>query len=352
MNHCSSLSVLILAGGYGTRMRPLTFTRSKPLIEFCNIPLIQYLLDASLKIHCKSIIVSINQCHNDVATFVKQYATKHPEVEIHLSIEQEEVGTAGAILKAKQYLDGNRFIVLSCDCLTTFPLQDLVDFHVKHKSEATLLSTRVEDCFFLNVIEEDEHGTITAFNDKPGAKKRNCLVHAGCAVFEPQFINRISNEYCELGNDLLSQLIPENKIFAYEYPGVYLGLAEMQDLITGVRYFTEGKSVVIDPSAEVDPSAHIGDCVVIGPNCKIGANTTLDHCVIYSNTSIGSECNINNSIIGWRNKIGNNVIITDMSVLAEKVTVHSDTELSQFYISPYKTVNASNAFITLAKVII
>ncbi|EAX89040.1 Nucleotidyl transferase family protein [Trichomonas vaginalis G3] len=345
-------SVLILAGGYGTRMRPLTFTRSKPLIEFCNVPLIQYLLDASLKVKCKSIIVSINKCHHDVVLFVKQYSEKHPEVEIHFSIEDEESGTAGAIFKAKDFIGTNRFIVLSCGCLTSFPLAELIDFHIKHKSEATLLSARVEDCFFLNVIEEDEHGTITAFNDKPSSKKKNCLVHAGCAIFEPEFINRITDEHCELGNDLLSKLIPENKIFAYEHPGVYINFAEMQDLISGISYYAKDKSVVVDSTAKVDSTAQLGDCVVIGPNCVIGPNTKLDHCVIYSSSSIGSNCVINNSIIGWKNKIGDNVIITDMSVLAEKVTVHSDTELSQFYISPYKTVNASNAFITLAKVII
>ena len=348
------LAALILAGGYGTRFRPLTFTRSKPLIEFCNIPIIRHILDAISFININKIVIALNVAQHDIYDYIENYKKEKTNIEIYYSFEEDEMGTAGAIAHAKEHLVGNRVILFTCDSITTFPLNELLEFHKNKGAEVTLGAARIEDGFMANVILEDENHCVTGFNETPSTKKKNCLVHSGFSVFEPNFMDRLENgKFSELKSHIFDPLIQEKKLFVYEMKDFFVDMSELTDIINGIpKYVGEDKKSIIDNTAILDPTVEIGNSVVIGANCKIGPNTKLDKCVILPNTTIGHDCNISNSIIGWKNKIGDNVIITDMCVLGEKVTVESDTDLTQFYISPYKVVNASNAFIPLAKIII
>ena len=348
------LAALILAGGYGTRLRPLTFTRSKPLIEFCNIPIIRHILDAISYINIQKIVIALNVIHHDIYEYIENYKKEKTNLEIYYSFEEDGMGTAGAIAHAKEHLVGNRVILFTCDSITTFPLNNLLQFHKTKGAEVTLGAARIEDGFMANVILEDENHCVTGFNDVPSTKKKNCLVHSGFSVFEPSFMDRLEHgKFSELKSHIFDPLIQEKKLFVYEMTDFFVDMSEPTDIINGIsKYIGEGKKAIIDETAKLDPTVEVGNYVVIGANCCIGAHTKLEKCVVLPNTTIGHDCNISNSIIGWKNTIGDNVILTDLCVLGEKVTVESDTDLTQFYISPYKVVNASNAYILSAKIII
>lgn len=354
MSECK-IAALILAGGYGTRFRPLTFTRSKPLIEFCNSPIIKHILDAISTIKVDKIVVALTQRQKDVIEYLSEYEKENSSAPIFLSFEEEGLGTCGAIANAKKLIEGHRILLFSCDSITSFPIRELLDFH-KEKSypEFTLGVSTIEDGFLASAIIKDENDLVTDIDDKPSSKKRNCLVNAGFSVIEPRFLNRLEEgKFSDLGKELFMKIISEKQLYVFTVDNFFVGVNELYDIISGVPKFLGGENeTLIDKSADIHPSVTYEKSVVVGANCKIGENTKLEKCVVLPGAVIGKNCVISNSIIGWKDVIGNNVIITDMCVLGEKVTIEDDTELSQFFISPFKVVNASNAFIPLAKIII
>eukprot|EP00916_Digyalum_oweni_P003122 GHVL01005631.1.p1 GENE.GHVL01005631.1~~GHVL01005631.1.p1 ORF type:complete len:174 (+),score=35.35 GHVL01005631.1:48-569(+) len=161
------LKALLLVGGYGTRLRPLTLSKPKPLIEFCNISILEHQIAAAVETGVEEIILAVSYRPQALQDVIPSLEEKYG-ISIKISIETHPLGTAGPIKLAENLLENTQyFFVFNSDVICDFPLKDMLNFHKSHKQEGTLLVTRVSDPSKYGVVVTDDDGKIQKFVEKP-----------------------------------------------------------------------------------------------------------------------------------------------------------------------------------------
>lgn len=159
---------LILVGGYGTRLRPLTLSRPKPLVEFANKPILMHQIEALVEAGVKQVILAVSYRAEQMESQLKKETAKLG-VELLFSHETEPLGTAGPLALAKECLTASTepFFVLNSDIICDFPFRQLEAFHRKHGQEGTIVVTKVEEPSKYGVVLYNEDGCIESFIEKP-----------------------------------------------------------------------------------------------------------------------------------------------------------------------------------------
>ena len=135
-----SLKALLLVGGYGTRLRPLTLSKPKPLIEFINKPILVHQIEALKKVGVNEIVLAVNYQSDKFVKILKELEEKH-KIKLTLSVEEIPLGTAGPIGLAKEILnngEGEEIFVFNADIICKFPLEEMLNFHRQHGKEGTI----------------------------------------------------------------------------------------------------------------------------------------------------------------------------------------------------------------------
>lgn len=159
---------LILVGGYGTRLRPLTLSRPKPLVEFANKPILMHQIEALVEAGVTQVILAVSYRAEEMEVQLKKETAKLG-VELIFSHETEPLGTAGPLALAKKCLSASKepFFVLNSDIICDFPFQKLEAFHRNHGQEGTIVVTKVEEPSKYGVVLYNEDGCIQNFIEKP-----------------------------------------------------------------------------------------------------------------------------------------------------------------------------------------
>ncbi|XP_013789403.1 mannose-1-phosphate guanyltransferase beta-like, partial [Limulus polyphemus] len=185
------MKALILVGGYGTRLRPLTLSRPKPLVEFCNKPMMMHQVEALVKAGVTHVILAVSYRAELLEKEIKAEEVQLG-IKITLSHEDEPLGTAGPLALAKDILSSDQepFFVLNSDVICDFPFKEMVEFHQNHGKEGTIVVTRVEEPSKYGVVVYDERGRIEKFVEKPQEFVSN-KINAGMYIFNPSVLSRI-----------------------------------------------------------------------------------------------------------------------------------------------------------------
>lgn len=159
---------LILVGGYGTRLRPLTLSRPKPLVEFSNKPILMHQIEALVEAGVKQVILAVSYRAEEMEMQLKK-ETQKLGIELIFSHEIEPLGTAGPLALARDLLSSSDepFFVLNSDIICDFPFRELEAFHRSHRQEGTIVVTKVEEPSKYGVVLYDEVGRIKDFIEKP-----------------------------------------------------------------------------------------------------------------------------------------------------------------------------------------
>jgi len=217
------MKALILAGGYGTRLRPLTFTKAKPLVEFANKPILWHQVKALVDVGVKEIILAINYQPESMIAYMKELEAEF-NIKVTASIETEPLGTAGPIRLAKEKLTSNTdqedFFVLNGDIICQFPLKTLLDFHKSRKAEGTLMVTQVEDPSKYGVILFDENGLISEFIEKPPKPISN-KINAGLYILNKAIIDRIPEKPTSIEREVFPKVAADRKLYAMILEGIW-----------------------------------------------------------------------------------------------------------------------------------
>ncbi|KAG0413245.1 hypothetical protein HPB47_009608 [Ixodes persulcatus] len=271
------MKALILVGGYGTRLRPLTLSRPKPLVEFCNKPMMMHQIEALVEAGVTHVILAVSYRAELLEKEVKVEAEKLG-VKITLSQEDEPLGTAGPLALAKELLsaDSEPFFVLNSDVICDFPLKDMVSFHKHHGKEGTVVVTRVEEPSKYGVVVYDEQGRIERFVEKPQEFVSN-KINAGLYIFTPAILDRIEVKPTSIEKEVFPAMVSAGQLFAMELRGFWMDVGQPKDFLTGMclylqslrtkqpeRLLPQGPGVV--GNVLLDPSAKIGKDCRIGPN--------------------------------------------------------------------------------------
>jgi len=348
------LKAVILVGGEGTRLRPLTYHTPKPMVPVLNVPFLEHVI-RNLKQHNVTEIV-MAQYYLPVS--MREYFGDGSKLGVNLYYVMEEspLGSAGAVKNVEDFLDGT-FFVLNGDIFHNRDLTAILKYHRQHRAKATIVLTPVADPTLYGVVETDKRNKVKRFTEKPKQEEVTTnMINAGTWVVEPEVLQRIPPDTkFSFERDLFPQMLTDGLPF-YAYPtdnywmdtGTpenYLQLH--RDLLSGKYdgYEPEndvsiGKGSKINPTVKFKGKVIIGDkCtignyvkfagpVVIGPNCKIGEDTTVKDSVVWHDTTIGKGVAIKGSILADNCKIGDGSSLNN-AVLGDHVTINDGVKLKK-----------------------
>jgi NDP-sugar pyrophosphorylase family protein len=206
---------IILAGGKGTRMRPLTYEMPKPMIPLKGKPLIQHIIELCRKYEIRDIILSIGYLGDKIREHFGDGS--HLGVSITYIEEHEEMGTAGPLLLAKEMLKGP-FLMFNGDVLSNIDLADLISFHSEQNGLATIALTQVEDTSSFGVARLKGH-KIVGFVEKPKGGEDSKLINAGVYILQPEVLGYIPKGKAMLERDVFPKLAEEGKLYGYPFDG-------------------------------------------------------------------------------------------------------------------------------------
>ena len=337
------MRALILAGGKGTRLRPLTVYTPKPIVPIANRPFLLYQLEILAKAGITDIILSLSYQPNKIEDLLGDGS----EYGVNLSFvtEPSPLGTAGAY----RFASGDStdtMVVLNGDILTDIDLKVVLEQHASTGAEATIVLARVADPSKYGLVETDADAKVLGFIEKPSEEEARSLgvntINAGIYVLEPtvrDLIDEGSNssfEYVvfpmllESGRAVSSFIIDDRYWRDIGTPESYL--AAHHDLLDGkLRQVTIDRKIgaEVSPTALIDEDSVIGeDCVikpnakitksVLGPGVHVDEKAEINGSVIWSHTRISTHAELNDSIIGRGSHIGRNVVTRPGTVIGDK----------------------------------
>ncbi len=314
---------VIMAGGFGTRLRPLTMTIPKPMVPVLNTPMMEHIVDL-LKKHSIKEIVSVLYFHPEIITSYFEDGTNFG-INMKYMLASADYGTAGAVKNAYELLGKDRFIVISGDVLTDFDITKAVEYHIQKKAKATILLTRVSTPLQYGIVMTDEEGAITRFLEKPSwGQVFSDTINTGIYILEPEVLDLIPyQEEFDFSKDLFPEMLRQKMpLYGYIAEGYWRDIGNLNEYQLGVLDSLQGKvnlslkgvekdRLIIGTKTKIAPTAKITGKVIIGNGSVVGDYSELHNCVLGENVSIGSGVKLTNVTL-WDNvKIEDFVEATD-----------------------------------------
>jgi NDP-sugar pyrophosphorylase family protein len=352
------MKALILAGGEGTRLRPLTLGTPKPVVPVGNIPFLRYQIELLRRHGICEVILSLGYQPHKIEKILgdgSAYGSR-----IHYMVEQTPLGTAGAYKNAESLLQ-EATVVFNGDILCDLDLSHVIEQHRSRNATATIVLTRVENPSAYGLVETEPDGRINRFLEKPGKDEITCdTINAGTYILEPEVLRRIpAGKNVSFERGVFPALLQEKRrVYAYISDGYWIDIGTPQkymqvhqdilqgrfrvpfntDSQIGSRDYRNSRSedAVIDEGSILGSSAKLGKgvrihCSCIGENCQIGDHSVIENCVIWSNASIGENAHLMGCILGKDCRVGRHAtlgrgvllgdgsVVTDYSSLPGKI---------------------------------
>lgn len=360
---------VIIAGGTGTRLRPLTYTRPKPLIPVVNRPFLEYQVAWLLRHGIDEIIF----CTNYMSSTIQAHFGDGSQfgVAMQYAIEETPLGTAGAIKNAQRLLGNDTFVVLNGDILTDFDLSSIINFHRLNKSVCTLTLKEVIRPSPYGVIDVDTKGRVVDFREPSEITKKQLAltsniealgfdnINAGIYIMEPETLDYIpTGRSVSLERETYPALLANSaSVYGRACEGFWLDIGRPAQYRQATKailsrevsanppgnwdaggYWCED-GVEVDSGAHVAPTVHIGlnsrilsgasitGHSVIGRNCRVGPNSTLHDVILESNVIIGARCHLESVILDDGCHVEDEVVMDIPSVLAAGTVLRKGTRI-------------------------
>ncbi len=304
------MKAIIMAGGEGSRLRPLTCDMPKPMVSVMNIPIMEHIINL-LKTHG---ITEIGVTLMYLPQKIKDYFGNgsHFGVNIHYFTEDTPLGTAGSVKNAGNFLD-ETFIVISGDSLTDMDITKAIEFHRSKESKATLVLTRVDVPLEYGVVITDKKAAITGFLEKPSwSEVFSDTVNTGTYILEPEIMDYLEQgQKTDFSQDLFPLLLEKKEpMFGYIMSDYWCDIGDLQAYLQAHYDALEGKvklnialteikeGVWVGSGAIIDSQAVINAPCLIGDNCRIGSKAVIDSFSILGNNNvIEDEASIKRSVL-------------------------------------------------------
>ena len=308
------MKAVIMAGGEGSRLRPLTCDRPKPLVPVCNRPVMAYILDLLAEHGFQEIFVTLGYLPDAVSQY---FGASYRSMRIHYAVEDKPLGTAGGVAALREHLTST-FLVISGDALTDVDLNELLQFHRRSQAVVTLAMTRVENPLEYGVLMTDRAGRVRKYVEKPGwGEVFSDTVNTGIYVVEPSVLvgvpPRRSYDFSQhLFPALLQMDAPMYGMVADGYwcdigdAGAYL--QANLDLLAGqLRFRPPGHEVVpgVWAEDEVPHGLTVDGPVLIGAGCALAPGTRLEGGVVLGpGTAVGPNAILRRTVTWGAVRIG------------------------------------------------
>ena len=310
------MRAVLMAGGSGTRLRPLTCDLPKPMVPILNRPIAEHIVNLLRRHHITEIIATLHY----LPDVMRDHFSDGSDFGVQMTYAVEEdqpLGTAGCVKNIAELLDST-FLVISGDSITDFDLTAALKFHHSMKSKATLILTRVPDPMEFGVVITDENYRIRRFLEKPSTSEVfSDTVNTGTYILEPEVLEYLpANEECDFSKDLFPLLLEKNEpMFGYIADGYWCDVGQL-DVYRDVQYdalhrkvklelpyYEQRPGLWVGQNTFIDETAMIETPAIIGNNCRIGPRVKIDAgTAIGDNVTVAPDANLKRPII-WNGAI-------------------------------------------------
>jgi mannose-1-phosphate guanylyltransferase/phosphomannomutase len=363
------MKAVIMAGGEGTRLRPLTSNAPKPMMPIANAPMMEHIVTLLRRHGYDDIVVTVAF----MANHIRNYFGDGSEMGVRMVYATEEtpLGTAGSVLNARDKLD-ERFLVISGDVLTDIDLGAIARFHDERGALATIGLTPVENPLEFGIVITREDGSIERFLEKPTwGQVFSDTINTGIFVLEPETF-----DYIEAGRsvDFSSEVFPrlledERPLYGAVVPGYWEDVGTLEAYVRAHKDVLDGRveleipgfeisdgvyvgegvdihpdariegPVIIGDYSRVEGDARLGEYTVLGTNVRIRAGADLQRAVIHDNTYIGSGVRLRGTTVGRACDLRNGVRAEEGVVLGDECFIGEQAVLGAgVKVYPFKTV--------------
>ena len=305
------MRAVLMAGGSGTRLRPLTCDLPKPMVPVLNRPIAEHIINLLKRNNITEVIATLYYLPDVMRDYFQDGSDFG--VQMTYAVEEEQpLGTAGCVKNIHQWLD-DTFITISGDAITDFDLQAAIAFHREKKSKATLILTRVPNPVEFGVVITDKDGKINRFLEKPSLSEIfSDTVNTGTYILEPEILRYLpENEETDFSKDLFPLLLEKGEpMYGYVAEGYWCDVghleayreAQYDGLAKKVKldfpYQEQSPGIWIGSNTYIHPSVSIEAPALIGDNCRIGPRVSIEAgTVIGDNVTIGADANLKRPII-------------------------------------------------------
>jgi NDP-sugar pyrophosphorylase family protein len=328
------MKAMILAAGFGTRLRPLTNKVPKPMVPIMNRPILEHTIHLLRSNGISDITVNLHH----LPEMIQEYFGDGKDfgVQLHWSHEPEILGTAGGIKKAQQFLEGDSFLVINSDVIVDIDLNEVIAFHKTQGSALTRVvreGASPEQCDPIEVDDNDRivHMVGASSMNMPDDTTR--VLFTGIQVMEPEIFDRIpENKFYGTTTDVFPGMLEDElPMFVYWHRGYWKDIGTIQcyldvhkDLLDGRMagglplensnpaggYITQ--PVLIGKNCKIADTANIGPYAVLGDNCTVDDHAVIEHSICWEGVTLGMNSHVKQSVLG------NGVVIKEKETLDNK----------------------------------
>ncbi|CAN2185081.1 GCD1 Nucleoside-diphosphate-sugar pyrophosphorylase involved in lipopolysaccharide biosynthesis/translation initiation factor 2B, gamma/epsilon subunits (eIF-2Bgamma/eIF-2Bepsilon) [Candidatus Nanopelagicaceae bacterium] len=291
---------ILLVGGMGTRLMPLTRDTPKPMLPIAGLPVTEHQLLAAKRAGIKTIVLATSYL-SEVFTPYFGDGSKWG-LDVRYAVEETPLGTGGAIKNAAAALNltagsDEPIVIFNGDVLSSHDLGKQIQEHVANRADVTLHLTHVEDARAYGCVPVDENGRVTAFLEKMENPITN-TINAGSYVFHPSVIETIAaNTVVSVERDVFPALVTAGKkIYGYVEDAYWLDIGTPRALLAGSKHLVGGEFKV-DTTSTIAASAILQDGTSVGQNCNIHENTIISGSIICAGVDVGAGSEIKNSFV-------------------------------------------------------
>ncbi len=342
------MKAVILAGGEGTRLRPLTCNTPKPMAPILNRPFLEHMI-SHLKGHgVDHAALTISY----LPEVIRSHFGDGRDYGLGLSyaLEEEPLGTAGAVKNVESELDGT-FYVLNGDIFTDLDLKDMARFHRESGALVTISLTQVENPSAFGVVETDPQGRVLRFLEKPApGETASNLINAGIYLIEPEALAHApSGEFHSFERGLFPKLLDMGApVYGYRSQPYWIDLGTPANYMKAHRDLLPAASMngvydqcSIHPSADISGPALLGRGCVIGPGavlkgpvvlgdgCKVGENAQISDSILWQNVSVGPGADLRGCIVANGVNVGESASVGEWCILGDNVTIGKGNQLDR-----------------------
>jgi mannose-1-phosphate guanylyltransferase len=330
------VKAVVLVGGEGTRLRPLTYLTVKAMVPVLNKPFLEYTIRHLSRHNIKEIILAVGYKPDRITEYFsdeKPFGTK-----LIYSVETEPLGTAGAIKNAKSYID-DRCFVMNGDIFTDLDITEMLKFHDNKHAKVTIALTPVEDPTRFGVVETDSNQRVTRFVEKPRREEVTTnMINAGLYIIESGILERIpEGQRYMFEHNIFPALVNEGEpVYGYTTDAYWMDTGTPEKYLELNSDLLQGKSiqvdfkpsdiridkqsnvhsksrlvgpVLIDRNCDISAEVEIKGPVVIGSGCRIHEGTSIENSVLWQNITVGRKAALKDCIVASNSCIDDNTHI-------------------------------------------
>ncbi len=307
------MQAVILAGGFGTRLAPLTYTRAKSMLPLLNKPMMDYIISSLPK--GTEIIVAANYKNEQI----QEYLDSNGITGI-VNNEEKPLGTAGAVKNAEKYIDGT-FLVLNSDIISSLNLRKFIQYHGSKRAMVTISLWPVENVEEYGVVDMKKDGRITKFVEKPPRHEApSNLINAGAYCLDYEVLDYIEEgRFVSMEMEIFPRILEEGKpFFGYTFNGYWIDVGRPSSYIEATEILLAKKGIenlvgrsevkgrlmgsVVGNSCLIDEKSILKSCIIYN-NCRVGKGVRMERCIVADNCIIEENAHLKDVVIGEGEKI-------------------------------------------------